>query len=199
MALIDKETGTIAYYNQNAEQFKSFRGAEISHYWQHELGYFHKLLPTGRVLEVGCGTGNEALLLHQLGYEYFGIDPSLSVIKLAQQLNPSLHFQLATLPQLDFPGRSFDGFLAFASLLHVPKESIHDHLRVLDHLIRPGGVGLITIKQGIGEEIRSDGRYFAYYNQDEFTQALMAAGHFVLDVTSRPDTNYDWLVFFVQT
>ena len=45
-------------------------------FWRSEFEQFKKLLPSGKVLDVGCGGGRDALLIKNEGYEYVGVDLS---------------------------------------------------------------------------------------------------------------------------
>lgn len=50
-------------------------------------------LPRGaRVLDAGCGNGYLAALLASRGYEYFGVDPSVSGIEVARASYPGVRF-----------------------------------------------------------------------------------------------------------
>ncbi len=86
----EHETSTLAYYNQQAQEHLRFRGEGVSQYWSQELAHFQELLPQGSVLEIGCGTGNEAILLRQLGYDYVGLDLSLGMLSIAKSVLPRL-------------------------------------------------------------------------------------------------------------
>ena len=49
--------------------------------------------------------------------------------------------------KLNFPSGSFDGFWASASLLHIPKNKIHQVLSDIKNIIKPNGIGFISLKQ----------------------------------------------------
>lgn len=199
MALTEKEIATIDHYDRTAAEFQAFRGEGISHNWAAEIARFHQFLPTGKLLEIGCGTGNEGQLLADLGYDYQGTDPSIAMLRLALHQHPNLHFRLLNVLDLDFfPHHYFDGFVAFASLLHVAPENIQAALHQIKAVTAPGGIGLITLKQGEGEAVAADGRYFVYYTAESFSQELAQARFRLLDLTFHPEKNHDWLCFFVQ-
>ena len=81
-----------------------------------------------RILDVGCGTGNMGLVLHQLGYSNLeGLDPSAGMLAIAdkkdiyQQLHP-----LYLDSKIDLPEGSYDAIVAAGVLTHghAPPESL---------------------------------------------------------------------------
>jgi cyclopropane fatty-acyl-phospholipid synthase-like methyltransferase len=82
-----------------------------------EAGAWH-----GRVLDVGCGTGEHALLAAALRFEATGIDTAPTAIRLAQQKardrNLEARFLLQNALELDTLGEQFDTVLD-CGLFHV--------------------------------------------------------------------------------
>lgn len=68
------------------------------------------LLQTGRLLEIGCGTGTHARYLAHLGWTVTAIDISPKAISLAQSLSPqsTIHYQTLDFLEQDLPGIVFD-------------------------------------------------------------------------------------------
>ena len=88
-----------------------------------------------RILDVGCGTGNMGLVLHQLGYSNLeGLDPSAGMLAIAdkkeiyQQLHP-----LYLDSKIDLPEGSYDAIVAAGVLTHghAPPESLDGILELL--------------------------------------------------------------------
>lgn len=73
-------------------------------------------------------------------------------------------------------------------------------------MLRPGGIGLITVREGAGEGLRekddksiTDKRYFANYTAEEFAKILEKNSFSVIETSSRSGGDkYVWLSFFVQ-
>ncbi len=94
----------------------------------------------GRLLDVGCGTGN---LCRELGRRYpqaeiVGVDASLTMLKRARTKVPSTQLLQADLSRpLPFPDDSFDGIVCSNVLytLDRPGEALKELRRVL----KPGG------------------------------------------------------------
>ncbi len=67
-------------------------------------------LPSGRVLDVGCGTGD---LTQHLGGEVVGLDRSAAMLDIARERVPWAHFLRGDALNMQFADGSFD--LVFAS------------------------------------------------------------------------------------
>jgi SAM-dependent methyltransferase len=78
-----------------------------------------------RILDIGCGTGAQASVLAELGYEVWGVDASARMLAMAERLFRRAALRAGAvrlsagdpLQGLDFPARYFDLVLA-AHVLH---------------------------------------------------------------------------------
>ncbi|EKD53616.1 MAG: type 11 methyltransferase [uncultured bacterium] len=193
----EQEKNTRAYYDQHAGEFKKFRGEEISLYWEEELKRLQELLPEGTVLEVGCGIGNEAYLLKEMGYDYLGIDNSRSMLKEAKSICPEGNFVCQDFRSIGISSE-FDGLVAFAALLHLEKEEMTATLVTLRNQLRPGGIGLFTLKKGSGTEIDAKGRFYSYYSSEELAGYFLDAGFTVLEHKIKEAKGQTYVCLFVQ-
>lgn len=200
MALEDKQLKTISYYDNHADKWaKEHGGYEEKSFWEEEIQKFKELLPSGKVLEIGSGTGKDASALIKMGYQYIGTDASKELLEIAQERNPGARFVHRSVENLDFPENNFDGFWIAATLLHIPKEKIDGVLRVIHKQIKSGGVGFISVKQGKGEkEDEETGRWFAYYSEDEFRKLFESNNYKVIESRIKPTEKNTWLIFFVK-
>ena len=62
-------------------------------------------MPKGKIIELGCGTGLDAVILTKNGYEYCGIDVSKELLLIAKKNLPDGNFL-----QMDFKGAIFSEF-----------------------------------------------------------------------------------------
>lgn len=206
--MVNKLQATINTYNHIAKKFSQKNFAES--FWMPEFTLFQKLLPQGKVLEIGSGAGRDSLLFTKNKYEYIGFDASIGMLRVAKKRNPKARFIESSFYDFKFPQNSFDGFWASASLLHVPKKRINSVLKRLLRVLKPGGIGLITMKEKLhlDEGVITDGKYdepierfFAFYTKSEFIKVLQFAGFQVLELMSKTDSDHpetNWLSFFVQ-
>ena len=101
-----------------------------------------------RVLDVGCGTGNHALALSELGCEVLGIDFASGMLaraeaKARQSPAGQVTFQSADFNRgLPFPAQSFDAAIGVAVLQCAadPRQLLREIRRVL----RPAGLFLLV-------------------------------------------------------
>lgn len=148
MSLTDEEKLTIAAYDDQATRWAGEH--QTSGFWGKEMDKFQELLPSGKVLEIGSGGGRDAKELTSRGYQYVGTDASQGLIEQAQKANPQTVFLTQSVYDLDFPPDFFDGFWAAAVLLHIPKNKIDLALGKIKSVVKPGGIGFITLKEGEG-------------------------------------------------
>ncbi len=98
-----------------------------------------------KILDAGCGTGNMAQVLHQMGYRNIeGLDPSSGMLAVAQrkEVYQQLH-QLYLDSRIDLTDDSFDAVVAAGVLTHghAPAESLDGILK----LTRPGGTIVFSL------------------------------------------------------
>lgn len=203
--LLPEELVTRETYDALAETWLAYH--DTADFWATEMGRFQELLPEGTLLEVGAGGARDAKVLLGLGYSYVGTDVSSGLLAVARLRLPGQEFYEQSVYDLSFPDREkFDGFWASAVLLHIPKARIDEALQRIKSVVKPGGVGFISLKDGEGEQTQVDEvdgqqleRFFAYWQKDEFAEVLEANGFKMLDYLYRPiDKKTRWHCFFVQ-
>ena len=97
----------------------------------------------GRVLDVGCGTGEHALLAASLGYEAVGVDISVRAIELAKtkaiERGLEVRFVVADALRLVDLGEQFDTVLD-CGLFHVLDDGERErYVGSLAEVVAPGG------------------------------------------------------------
>lgn len=205
-SLTPEEEDTVSWYDAHANEWATQHFSEkTTGALSREIPNFHKVFPAGRLLEIGCGTGRDAKELIALGYDYVGTDPSEVLLVRARELNPGATFLPVSVYDLDFPTHSFDGFWAYASLLHMSPDRLPQAFKRIREVVKPGGKGYIAMKERMpNEENGTDetGRYFSYYDSEEFAGILADNGFTVDAHHSTPVAKKDgymrtWLAYHV--
>jgi len=98
----------------------------------------------GSVLDVGCGTGENALYLAARGHDVWGIDFVSVVIERAKQKSEErglfVHFRVGDALKLDLLGRTFDTVID-CGLFHTFNDDERSvFVKMLAQVLRPGGV-----------------------------------------------------------
>lgn len=203
--LVDK--ATLRTYQKIAPEYARRRAD--SNLWIAEYRTFKNLVKGKKVLDVGCGTGHEALYFAKDKFQYLGIDASPAMIKIARKLVPSLKFRVMDMTKLKLPKESFDGFWACASLLHIPRKKVLSVLKSLKKVLKPGGAGFISVKYKPRpkESLQVDSypglkRFFSYYNEASFKKLIKESGlkivKFSAKINYRDPVKQRWLIFFVK-
>lgn len=203
---MNKEIKTIEAYNKIADDYSK---RNYQHFWVDEYKYFKSILPGKRVIDLGCGAGRDAELFVKDRFDYLGVDASEKMLKIAKERSPEGHFRLLDLRDLDLPVSYFDGFWASASLLHFPKVDIPEILNSFYNLLKPEGVGFISIKnkknldEGFIKEEKFGGieRYFSFFEKTEMEELITNIGFTIIKShkkIEKDDFKTEWLCFFIR-
>jgi len=204
MSLSEQEKKTIKAYGRIASERRD-SGYWDKEFWREEFDEFQKILPTGRILDLGCGVGRDSHLFLETGYEYVGIDLSETSLDIARMEYPEADFRVMDMYELSFADNSFDGFWAVGAFLHAPKSNVRLLLREARRVAKEGGLGFVVMQKGPAERMVGE-RFFAFYQLDEFAEILREVGFEVLDSYEGSKTSFrkkaayggGWLVYFVK-
>ena len=162
-------------------------------------------LPVGaRLLDLGCGGGQDADDLDRRGYRVVGLDRTRALLSAGRRRYRSLPLVRADLRDLPFQAMSFDGLWAAASLMHLPKPVARRILADLCRLVRPGGLLAVTVTHGVKSRLVTDGwvpgRYFARWRKDELARAVRRAGWTILElkVITNRERKGRWINFIAR-
>jgi SAM-dependent methyltransferase len=138
------------------------------------------------ILDLGTGSGRDALAFRKAGYRVTALDPSPAMAALARELAGVL-VRVLRAQDLEDTG-AYDGIWACASLLHVPWDELPDVFRRLERALRPGGVLYASFKPGEGERTVDDGRHFTDMTEARLRDRLREApGLRVIEVWETAD------------
>lgn len=106
--------------------------------------------PGGRLLDVGCGAGREALGFARAGFDVVAIDLAPAMIEAARanarREGLGIAFRVQSMTELDEPPGSFDGAFCTAALNHVPGRALRvATLARVARALGPGGVLILGV------------------------------------------------------
>jgi len=143
------------YYDENAQEF--FDGTVDADMSSHHEKFLEFMPENGRILDAGCGSGRDAKLFKDSGYNVTAIDGSIEMCRLASEFI-GIDVKHMQFQEIDFD-KEFDGIWASASLLHVPSDELDSVLGNLKNALKKDGILYASFKYGDFEGERN-GRYF---------------------------------------
>jgi SAM-dependent methyltransferase len=185
-----KDQSTLDFYAREAEAYAARYSVS------EELAPFLALLPTGgRILELGCGGGQDSEAMFAAGFD---ATPTDGVPELARQAEKRLGRAVRVLlfEEIDSVAE-FDGVWANACLLHVPKPSLPVIFGKIHRALRAGGVMYASFKTGGAEMVDRFGRYYNYPDE-AFLREAIGSGWSSVEIVQRAGSGYynlpaDWL------
>ncbi|UHC17813.1 methyltransferase domain-containing protein [Methylobacterium currus] len=155
MSVLD---GIIAAYDRGAAAFTArYEAVSAGALW----GRLQNLLPSGAgrlALDVGAGSGRDAAWLVGLGFEVVAAEPAAGMRAEGRRLHPELRWiddRLPALTAVHRLGLSYDLVLLSAVWMHLPPGERPRAFRKLATLLKPGGVLILTLRDGPEEPERA--------------------------------------------
>lgn len=144
------------------------------------------------ILDIGSGSGRDAMYLRDQGNEVICFDASLKMLLWAKKAvrSKNCSFVHGIMELLPFKENSFEGILMMGSLLHVPRKLSAKVLKTVYSIIKPDGILLLSMQEGQGEifgqsgTIKEAGRFFVLYNAGELSALVEDVGFEVLHLSS---------------
>lgn len=116
----------------------------VEHYLRKRVAFVRDLLPAGRLLDVGCGTGVLASRLADAGYEVTGADPSRGMLEHLEQRDDRVSAVEASATDLPFGEGEFDLTMCVAVMHHIADPpAVRRALAEMVRVTRPGGLILV--------------------------------------------------------
>lgn len=121
---------TLCYYNQNAKAFvqdtKDVPFSDIQN------RFLSLLKPHARILDLGCGSGRDALAFMKAGFATEAADGSEEMVRLCRKAGINARQML--FEELDAKD-AYDGIWACASLLHCTKDELKQIFPLLENAL----------------------------------------------------------------
>jgi SAM-dependent methyltransferase len=173
---------TLDTYNNSAEALAAyFKGiGSRTEDIERALTLAGKADQSADVLELGCGDGRDAKAIISRVASYRGIDYSKALVGIARTVLPEAEFEVADMSCYEFPPEAYDVVYAFASLLHLDKDTVRDVCASVWGSLKQGGVFYISLKYRpeYTEEVKNDeyGSRMFYYYTPELVSELAGEG-----------------------
>ncbi|PDT22833.1 class I SAM-dependent DNA methyltransferase [Rhizobium hidalgonense] len=148
----------------------------------------------GRVLEIGSGPGWDADFLEAQGVLVRRTDATQRFLELQAARGKEGELLNVITDNLGGP---YDAVIALCVLIHVPRDQTGQVLEKIAAALRPGGVFLVTMRDGDGE---TRGAYhMTYWRRDDFALCIKAAGLDLEWDTYRMSRNNEaWHTFYAR-
>lgn len=194
-ALDEIHEATRKSYNLVAEKYHELFKDEMDQkeYDRNLLDDFARYFtPDSIIYDMGCGpSGHIGKYLHDKGFNVVGIDISEKCIEITSQYNPHMQFRTMDMADLQLEGESIDGIIAFYSIIHTPKENIHEIFYEFHRVLKRGGKLLVTVKEGdeegfIDELLGYEATiYFTHFKREEIERYFVETGFKILFLEQR--------------
>ena len=144
-----------------------------------ERSEFLKFLKTeGRetLLEIGCGSGQDAQFFQDQGFRVLAVDNTPSMVKLTAE--KGVRAQVLDCYDLDQIDERFDAVYTLNCLLHIPKQDIDRVLRLISKSLNDSGLMYLGIWgdqnfEGIWEHDRYEPkRFFSFWKVEALLEVL---------------------------
>ena len=181
------------YYNNNAEQFfeQTYQVDMHSLYQQ----FLEHVPQGGSILDLGCGSGRDALAFKELGYQVDATDYSTELVDKANKLT-GLNVRLESFYELSETNK-YHGIWACASLLHCQREQLVNVIERMLNALKSAGVIYMSFKYGtddrdVGERSFTDlDEAQAQALLEQFDNVTLVRQWITID--QRPDRSEQWL------
>lgn len=129
------------YAYQDAPKISAWkqRTKKVMGYWQGTKEPRFAL--AGRFLDIGCGIGNCVQLMHQKGWDAYGVEINTIAANIGQAKGRKII--AGNVQKARFPSCFFDYVRASHSLEHMPDP--HEALREINRILKPDGTILIAV------------------------------------------------------
>ncbi len=138
------------------------------------------ILHGARVLDIGCGPGQDTRHLQARGFQAVGFDAVGPFLVWARAQNRTTRLVQGDILEPPFRLHSFDAAWAAASLIHLPKRDVRGVLRALRKVVHPGGVLAATLVHGTTSGVLTrgwlPGRYVSRWTKAELATAVERTG-----------------------
>lgn len=181
-------------YDQVARKYASafFNELEDKPLDKYILNAFANLIDkNGLVCDLGCGPGQIARYLKDLDIETMGIDLSLEMVAVAQEMNPDIFFKEDNMLALSLEDGSLSGAVSFYSLVHFGYDEIERVAKEIYRTLKSDGKFLTAFHAGdyllhvdslLDETVDMD---YVFFDTDKIVEIFKGVGFQMIEVFTR--------------
>lgn len=137
---------------------------------------------SGRILDIGAGTGRWSGHLAALGHDVEGLEPVQQFVEIARRAHPGVTFRYASFADLAGSEERWSGILAWYSLIHLGPGELPTVLSTLREVLENDGSLLVSFFSGTRLEAFRHPVATSYrWPMKDMTRALEQAGFEVTD------------------
>ena len=154
MTTDEKKKNVLDVFNEIAERYVEYFGEDWE--FKNEIDDFiASVTPSGRVLDLGCGSGYISKYITDNGLRCEGIDICDKMIEIANKRYPDNNFSRRDVIDVGkyFEEDSFDGLIAIYILYLLPKEYLESTLAALSKILKKDAPFLMVTELGNGETL----------------------------------------------
>lgn len=173
---------------------------------QEDLNDFVGLLKSNcKVLDLGCGAGQDSKFMHEAGMEIVGIDISREMINAARKRNQgaNIEFIVGDFVKNFFEDNFFDAVWCSTVFHHIPSNQNRMFIEKINRILKSGGI--LYISAGVGDKLQekwTDAEWnisnkkikTKMYNKimksDDFEKLISDSGFEIIKKTSNQDGDY---------
>jgi len=164
---------TIDYYNKNADRFiENTINSNMETVYNIFLKY---VIPNGKILDLGCGSGRDSKEFIKRGYSVVAIDGSQEMCKRASDYIGQ-EVACTLFNEIEYKDE-FDGVWACATLLHLPKEVLPEVIARISRALKDNAYFYLSFKYG-GFSGERNGRFFTDMNEETFQELIRKYSEF---------------------
>ena len=177
---------TASFYTDNAAIY----AARERRLPRQRMDAFLAALPArATILELGCGSGQDAAYMLSRGFDVTPTDGSAELAREAEKRlgRPVRVMRFEALDATEI----FDGIWAEASLLHVPRSALPDIFDRILRAVKTGGIFHASFKAGEADGHDKFGRYYNYPSAVWLEAMLSARGWKNITMTEADGGGFD--------
>jgi cyclopropane fatty-acyl-phospholipid synthase-like methyltransferase len=136
--------------------------------------------PNALLLELGCGPGNitKYLLSKRQDFQIHGIDIAPNMIELAKKNNPTAHFSIMDVRNIDQLKTRYDGLITGFCIPYISSEECETFIKNAYDLLKPSAYLYLSFVEGSPEKSgfvngsSGDRTYFFYHDKKAILSQL---------------------------